>query len=236
MQLYPYQKEAVIKKGVSGIYKINLSNGYYYYGQAQCLHIRKITHLSRLKKGTHENDKMQKIFKKFGYFLFEVVLICETRQLCEKEQLFISEHFGNKKCCNLSPSSYSIRGIKRSEESNALIRKARLGVKLSSEHKDNISKGLYNAYKNGRKKPNLFGCKNPFFNKKHSEETKIKISKYRKGNFNASDNFNSKNVLDKETGIFYGSIIEAAFYNGISRSSLSKKLNKKQGHKRFIKC
>lgn len=45
----------------SGIYKIELNNGYYYFGQAQCLRKRKSIHFARLKKGNHENHKLRRM-------------------------------------------------------------------------------------------------------------------------------------------------------------------------------
>jgi hypothetical protein len=56
--------------------------------------------------------------------------------------------------------------------------------KLESKHREDskaaISRGLKKALKEGRrKKPDLYGKKNPFFGKHHTEETKRKISEAR---------------------------------------------------------
>lgn len=50
------------------------------------------------------------------------------------------------------------------------------GVKLTEEHKEKIRKGTIKAYREGRKAaPFLQGENNPFYGKRHSEESRMKM-------------------------------------------------------------
>ena len=66
-----------------------------------------------------------------------------------------------------------------SKESKKLISIGNRGLKRTDETKKNISTALL-ASPNARVK-NQDGCLNPMFNKKHSDETKKKMSEKRKG-------------------------------------------------------
>lgn len=73
------------------------------------------------------------------------------------------------------------------------------------------------------------GKKNPYYGKKHSEEMKIKLSTIAKERFKNNPGTMSKIVLDVNTGVFYNSGKEAAFYYNIKPSTLKSMLN---GYKR----
>jgi hypothetical protein len=60
------------------------------------------------------------------------------------------------------------------------------------------------------------GCNNPMFNKKHTQETKIKISKSRLGKSNAS-----KKIIEKTENKLFNSITECAKYYNITQPTMN---------------
>ena len=76
------------------------------------------------------------------------------------------------------------------------------------------SKEIKNAMSSSR-----MGANNPFYGKKHSEESKNKLA--RSGSLSSR----SKLVIDTETGIFYNCAREAGEANGIKNSYMIGMLN-----------
>ena len=70
------------------------------------------------------------------------------------------------------------------------LRKKKKGIKLSDEHRKNVSEGLKKAYREGRKKPPMLG-------KKHSKEALKKISEASKDNTNTKGRKLSKEHKNK---------------------------------------
>ena len=102
-------------------------------------------------------------------------------------------------------------GKKHSEETKAKISASHKGKKLSNEHKEKMSIAQKNRYEKnkstllGKKLSNehkekisnsLKGQKNPFYNKKHSEETKAKMSQIKKGKYSKENHPNWKGGYD----------------------------------------
>ena len=76
----------------SGIYKItNLINGKFYIGSSYNYYNRKREHLSKLRRNTHTNSKLQNAFNKYKEYAFYFCLIeeCEREKLIEREQYYI---------------------------------------------------------------------------------------------------------------------------------------------------
>ena len=84
----------------SGIYKItNIINGKIYIGSAVDLINRKKIHISKLNKGLHENEYLQRSWKKYGQenFIFKIIELVEDKNLLlQREQFWIN----NTNCCN----------------------------------------------------------------------------------------------------------------------------------------
>lgn len=139
----------------SGVYQIvNLINKKRYVGSSVNLATRKSEHFTKLKKNKHHNIYLQRSYKKYGKdnFEFQVLEYVEDKdKLTEREQYYID---------TLKPE-YNIRQI---AESN-------LGLKMSKETRKIMSeKGKQRKGKN-----------NGMYGKKHSEETKEKMSKSQRG-------------------------------------------------------
>lgn len=145
-----------------GIYRIyNQKTGDFYIGQSTKLETRKYTHFLELKNNKHHNPYLQNAYNKYGVenFKFEILLYCNSDELTRYEQYFVDR---------LKPSY------------NILIEcvNTRKGIPCSEESKKKIS--LSQRDMSGSLNP-MFGTHrtgslNPMFGKKHSSETKRKIS------------------------------------------------------------
>ncbi len=200
------------------------NNDYFYYGQAVKLNHRFGCHKETMKKGKHKNRKVQSIFNKYGLPNFEVIEYCEIENLNEREQFYIDANYGKRGCCNLLPLATSARGYKHSDETKEKNRLSKIGV--------------------------FDGEKNPFYGRKHTEETKAKISKMRTGKkypklseslkgrrateetkilLSESHKYGrawkAKKVIDTETGQIFSCVKEVSDLNNIPASTLRSKLN-----------
>lgn len=69
------------------------------------------------------------------------------------------------------------------------------------------------------------GDKNPFYGKKHTQETREKMSKKAKERFKNGNKWSGKIVLNIETGIYYDSARDASECLGVPHSTLKSRLN-----------
>ncbi len=133
---------------ITGIYKIqNILNNKIYVGSASSnggFRKRWNEHKSGLRRNKHTNKHLQSSWNKYGEesFVFEIIETCCVENVLEKEQYYI----------NLLQPEYNICKIAGNT----------LGIKLSNNHKKQISEFAKLRV----------GDKNPFYGKKHSEETK----------------------------------------------------------------
>lgn len=188
----------------SGIYVIqNIVNNKIYIGSSVNMHKRRISHYNCLRRGVHNNVKLQNAFNKYGEsnFTFSVIeCIKDKSNLIEREQVWL-DFF--KPEYNICPSanklivseetklrlSLSHIGNKHTEESKKKIgaaskgNKYRAGVKLSEEHKKAISNAVIG--KRGRK-----GKDNPLYGKKRPKEVidKVVSTKKAKAELNPKPN------------------------------------------------
>lgn len=209
-----------------GIYKLMWEDGdgYFYYGQSINMRTRAKQHFSRMRNGKHENTIIQRLYNKYGLPEVVFVFFCKPSQLDKKEQKLL-DTFGNlPDNCNINLSVFhTTKGLTHTPEVKALLRKLKLGRKLSESHKGRIGKGLLKAYQNGRAKPNLFGRNNPFFNKTHSAESLAKMNGHSKNT--GANNIKARLTLDLSTGIYYDYAGEAAIAKGYNPNNLSRMLS-----------
>lgn len=91
-----------------GLYVVWLSpdRTHYYGGRAVYLARRLRSHLRDLKRGCHENIRMQRVFNKHKHFEFEILAEANSDgDLLSMEQVWLDEHFGKEGCVNLSSCS-----------------------------------------------------------------------------------------------------------------------------------
>jgi len=246
--------QIIAKYGQPGIYNLFWDGqGYYYIGQAKSLKSRKAVHFSSLKKGTHDNPKLQNIYNKYGLPDFEVLEECNIERLQNREQLYLEFHFDDKMNCNLLPSAKSSIGYKHTPETKLLFKermanpearkflseinkghKRNVGLKHSEETKLKMSisgKGKkktekqLSAFKEWASK--LKGENHPLYGKKFSKEHRDKITKSRIGALNGNFGkvaINAIAVIDLATNKVYPSVKKCALEIGIDYSHLKKVL------------
>jgi group I intron endonuclease len=183
---------------LTGIYGIFLKDGRCYVGStAQSFKKRWNEHKQRLTRGSHPNLHLIRAWHKYGAenFEFKILEVCEVNDESVRVE---RENFWIKKLnpdFNMAPVAGSVKGIKRREETKALLRelnlehwklnprpkgykrseeigeaiaKGRKGIQFSQEHINNLSQSL-----KGRESPRKGAIL--------SNETKLKISKSRSG-------------------------------------------------------
>lgn len=190
---------------LSGIYKIeNTVNGKAYVGSAVDLHNRWSTHIWMLRHGKHKNPILQASFLKHGESAFRFVILeeCPREATLVREQVWLD---ALNPYYNINRVATSRLGSKASPESNrkrSETQKGRPGNPLTPEAKRKISE----AHKGRKWDPAVVetrrqsmlkvtadpeylagmserssGESNPFFGKKHSDESRAKIRERRWG-------------------------------------------------------
>lgn len=199
---------------MTGIYKITSPSNKIYIGSS-------INIFNRIKYYKSFNCKGQiKLYnslKKHGWnnHKFEILEECNLDELYKKERYY-GDLF----------NVLSDEGLNLILPNNGEIKK---GVSDETRKKMSESKK---------------GIKNTFYNKKHSNESKLKISLSKIGKIPHNKgkkgilNYNmSKIVLDTQSGIYYKSCKECSIYNEINYNTLRSYLNGSNKNKsRFIYC
>lgn len=197
-----------------GIYKIiNKVDGKCYYGSSKNIEKRWLRHINELNKNKHINILLQRAWNKYGEdnFLFEIVEECEIINLLNVEQKYLDlnpEYNIGKKSSggdNLTNNPKRFEIIERMKISLQEI----FDSMSDDEKKIKFSKPMeLNPNWKGGTSKNYCKCgkeitpinktcsecrdrkdkNNPFYNKKHTKETKIHLSNIRKGTYNGEQN------------------------------------------------
>lgn len=190
---------------ISCIYKITSPTNKIYIGSTSDFN-KRIKHYRNLD--CKAQRKLYSSFLKYGFnnHKIEIIEYCEFDELLKKER-----YYGEL---------YNSIGIN--------------GLNLALPSYNDI-KVLYSAETLKRKSECELGEKNHFFGKKHTAETKQKIRnihlgkkhtiEHRKKVSENNARYNSKIVIDLETGVFYNSAKEASIYKNIPHSTLRSRLN-----------
>jgi len=153
-----------------GIYQIlNLVNGKIYVGSSNNINNRKRSHLHCLRNNRHRNQHLQYAWNKYGEhnFEFEILQIVKiSKSLTGCEQFWISST-----SCTDRKYGYNI-AINAQHPS--------LGTTLTKEHKQKISEGTKKALMAPEKRKRMSiantGSNNYMYGRKHSKQTRIKMS------------------------------------------------------------
>lgn len=200
-----------------GIYRIkNLINGKCYYGSSKNIEKRWSTHKRGLNTNTHINCILQRAWDKYGEnnFIFEIIEECDINILLETEQKYLDlqpeYNIGVKSSGgdNLTKNPNKVNIVKKMTESV----KRRYNTMTDEEKKEKHSQPMETNpnWKGGISISNCEVCNkkisqnakrcmehieyerngidNPFFGKKHSDETKNKLREKRIGVYNGEQN------------------------------------------------
>ena len=167
----------------SGVYIIiNRYNIKTYVGSSNNIERRFIEHRSHLRRGIHGNPHLQNAWNKYGEDKFDFLVLREC-PVDEMEQLE-EEFFEVTKCCKRT-KGYNIRHTTQrnivTAETRQRMSDAGKRKIMTPEHRANISRAIT-------------GSGNPFYGRKHSEETKKKISESHKGKLTYHNNGHAKAV------------------------------------------
>lgn len=189
---------------VSGVYQIkNNVNGHVYIGSSVDIRRRLGFHRSTLIRGKHHSIALQRAWDKYGEenFSSEILLICEKDSVLEHEQWFLdyltpqynvaknasAPLLGRKhsketrrkiseaikgRCVswNKGTNMSGMKGKKQTPEHTAKIVAALKGRTFSEEHKRKLSENH----------ADVKGANSPSYGKKHTEESKQKMSEAHK--------------------------------------------------------
>lgn len=226
------------------IYKIeNTVNGKLYIGSTKNFESRKNIHLRQLRSGTHHNIHLLRAFIKYGEekFVFSILEECEL--LFEREQYWInilkpeynigsvgggdniSNHPNKEKIKKKHSLNRKLKCQKMSEEERKKLSKfgkdnPNWKGGISSNTKCKKCKKNISVYKTYCVKCSKTGKLNPFYGKKHTEETKNKLKIKNAGR----KPVNSKQI--EINGTLYISQADAAKALGISPALVTYRIKK----------
>jgi group I intron endonuclease len=128
---------------IPGIYEIrNTRNGYRYVGCSKNVANRWQYHLYRLRKGTHQNPRMQAAWNKYGEGLFDFRMLEEVpiEKLLEAEQRWLDETdaAGRRDYYNFLPIAGSRRTAKATAETRRRMSLSMMGRTFSPEHLEKL--------------------------------------------------------------------------------------------------
>lgn len=201
---------------INGVYIIkNIKNNKFYIGSCSSktfLYDRLRHHYLDLRKNNHINKYLQNAWNKYGEdnFIFEILEICSPEKCIEREQCWI----------NLLNPSYNFCKIAGST----------LNIKHSQETKEKIIKGIkkwYSTEEGIEFKKKLSKLRQNEKGKKHTKETKIKISNSNKGKVVSEESKNKmkckrpslyKKIINLDTMIIYNNSEEYSKKFNINKS------------------
>lgn len=188
----------------SGIYKItNTVNQKIYVGSAINIQARFNLHKTNLRANKHHSKKLQNAWNKYGqdFFIFSVIELVEKNSLIAKEQYYFNllNPFGSNGY-NTATIAGSSLGTKRSDETKEKLRIASGSRRHTEESKIKISKSkkgvpsninreimlahiaVLSKNRTGKKQSPEHSAKTRVarLGKKHSEETKKRMSEAQK--------------------------------------------------------
>jgi group I intron endonuclease len=153
---------------ICGVYEIiNTINNKKYIGQSIDIYRRWKDHQCKLQTNSHNNEYLQRAWNKYGEenFEFKICEVCSEDKLDERECFYIKEY----QTCN-QLYGYNLKDGGGHHD-------------VSEEARLHMSQAHVNQWTEERRKEmriKYSGEKNPFYGKKHTEETRRKIAEANK--------------------------------------------------------
>lgn len=170
--LYPYEERLKTNDKCPGAYVItHVSTGIMYIGSSLRPAERVSFHLSRLRKGLHDNTKFQEHYRSDSKLEWKYYLVKDRDTAYDLEQALIEYYQIKGELFNIAMDVRAPRrGVAMCPEHKEKFRNARLGKKNSPEHRKKISEALTGT--------------------KQTEERKQRSSEIRKGIPLTSEKYN----------------------------------------------
>lgn len=180
---------------LSGIYKIQSFKKpeRCYIGSSQNIPGRWKKHLNELRRGDHNNGRLQNHFNKYGEtdLNFSILLACDVDDLIMHEQFFIDSYNPFFNICKIAGSSLGVKRGPLSEEHRLKISQFQRGkiVSIETRIKKSIALKGKNTWSKGMKRSEEY-CEHlseikkgntNMLGKKHSAETRERMSEAAKG-------------------------------------------------------
>ena len=173
----------MLKKDLCGIYKITcVVNNKCYIGQSKSIKKRWYAHKSELRKGTHQNKYLQRLYNKYGEetFVFEVIEECSLDIIDDRERYWINYFGGVDSIMNCNWESGGHKHKTYSLEQRKIISERYKGKSFSP--KTQFKKGCIPWNKGKKATPQAIENQRKSHIGKHmSEETKEKLRNFWKG-------------------------------------------------------
>ena len=191
-----------MKEKISGIYCIqNIVTNKKYIGQSNNIYYRWRKHKSELNRNVHVNTYLQNSWNKYGQenFKFYIVEKCALELLDEKEIYYVEyyntldDRFGY----NLKTGGQNCN----TQITDEVKKKLSESVKASYDNTDlrkRRSDTTKQYWSNPENKKRIIGENNVMFGRKHTEESKKKMSEVKKSNHNEPYNKNHTKVFCEE--------------------------------------
>lgn len=218
---------------IIGIYKITSPSGKIYIGQSKDIYSRWKSYRSIICNG---QPKLYNSLKKYGWNEhLKEIFQCLESELNSHEVYYIDlfQTFNSKHGMNLRSGG---EVSKFSDESRLKMSLKRKGVIPSAEQKiKSMNSRIKNGTVNGWRFKHKPECKERLSKIRkgkptksgwnHTDEFKKKMSKRRKGFFVGEHGTNAKIILNKENGVYYYCMKDAAMSIQMRLSTLSRKLS-----------
>jgi group I intron endonuclease len=125
-----------------------------YVGSSKRIPRRWKEHKRELRKGVHDNTKLQNAWNKYGesVFEFEVIAYCREPDLLWQEQIALDALDSVNRGYNVASKADkppSNKGVKRSSEHSEHLSQALMGKNLSESHKESLRRGWVSRKEKG---------------------------------------------------------------------------------------
>ena len=212
---------------VCAIYQIkNSKNRKVYIGGTKDVERRFSYHKSRLKNGKHDNYHLQNAWNKYGEdsFVFLVIEICNEDNIAEREQHYIDETgcLERAKGYNIAPTANLPPMNEATKRKIGESNKGKPSWIKGKHHADSTKDKIRVAVLKNSKMRGKVGDQHHFFGKRHTDETKVKMSESKIGKLN---NKSSKPIVQKKDGVFqtiFPSAMEAQRVTSVQAKNIAK--------------
>jgi len=174
-----------LQAGKIAIYKIVCSvNGKVYIGQSKNPMKRWNEHCNSLNAGRHHSARLQRAWNKYGgeSFVHSIIEFCDPSSADERERYWIKFFDSTNK-----HRGFNIEGGGNSNK--AVSDETRIKLKIAHQKRYEIAKQYLNSPEAIEKRRiKLSGTNNPMYGRKHSAETRTRMSMIRKGRMAGTNN------------------------------------------------